>query len=49
MKAVYPIRDQFNFMRFSGLQLEDQVPDSKAVWTFRDAIKGTSLWPRRSS
>ena len=36
----YQIRDRFSFMRFLGLQLEDRVPDSKTVWTFRERLKG---------
>lgn len=39
----YQIRDRFSFMRFLGLQLEDRVPDSKTVWTFREALKGLNL------
>jgi transposase len=35
----YQIRDRFSFMRFLGLQLEERVPDSKTVWTFREALK----------
>ena len=36
----YQIRDRFSFMCFLGLQLENQVPDSKTVWTFRERLKG---------
>jgi transposase len=39
----YQIRDRFSFMRFLGLQLEDRVPDSKTVWTFRERLKGLDL------
>lgn len=39
----YQIRDRFSFMRFLGLQLEDRVPDSKAVWTFREKLKNLNL------
>jgi IS5 family transposase len=39
----YQIRDRFSFMRFLGLQLEDRVPDSKTVWTFREALKNLGL------
>jgi transposase len=35
----YQIRDRFSFMRFLGLQLEERGPDSKTVWTFREALK----------
>ena len=35
----YQIRDRFSFMRFLGLQLENRVPDSKTVWTFRERLK----------
>jgi IS5 family transposase len=39
----YQVRDRFSFMRFLGLQLENQVPDSKTVWTFRERLKGLDL------
>lgn len=39
----YQIRDRFSFMRFLGLQLEDRIPDSKTVWTFREALKKLDL------
>jgi transposase len=39
----YQIRDRFSFMRFLGLQLENRVPDSKTVWTFRERLKGLDL------
>jgi len=39
----YQIRDRFSFMRFLGLQLEDRVPDSKTVWTFREKLKNLEL------
>ncbi len=39
----YQIRDRFSFMRFLGLQLEDRVPDSKTVWTFREKLKTLNL------
>ena len=39
----YQIRDRFSFMRFLGLQLEDRVPDSKTVWTFRERLKALNL------
>jgi IS5 family transposase len=42
-RIEYQIRDRFSFMRFLGLQLEDRVPDSKTVWTFRERLKGLDL------
>lgn len=39
----YQIRDRFSFMRFLGLELEDRVPDSKTVWTFRERLKHLDL------
>jgi IS5 family transposase len=39
----YQIWDRFSFMSFLGLQLEDRVPDSKTVWTFRERLKGLDL------
>ena len=35
----YQILDWLSFMRFLGLPLEDRVPDSKTVWTFREKLK----------
>ena len=37
------IRDRFNFMRFLGLQLENQVQDSKKMRMFRERLKGLDL------
>jgi transposase len=39
----YQIRDRFSFVRFLSLQLEDRVPDSKTVWTFRETLKNLDL------
>jgi len=39
----YQIQDRFSFMRFLSLELEDRVPDSKTVWTFREALKRLEL------
>jgi len=37
------IRDRLSFMRFLGLQLEDQVPDAKTVWLFRERLTHAGL------
>ena len=40
-QTEYQIRDRLSFMRFLGLQLQDQVPDEKTIWLFREKlIKG---------
>ena len=39
----YQVRDRLSFMRFLGLQLEDQVPDAKTVWLYRERLKALNL------
>ena len=39
----YQIRDRFSFMRFLSLELEDRVPDSKTIWTFRNSLGKLNL------
>lgn len=34
----YQINDRLSFMRFLGLTLADEVPDSKTVWLFREQL-----------
>ena len=37
-QTEYQIRDRLSFMRFLGLALEDQVPDAKTVWLYREQL-----------
>jgi IS5 family transposase len=39
----YQIRERFIFMRFLVLQIENQLPESKMVWAFREMLKGLDL------
>lgn len=34
----YQVLDRLTFMRFLGISLADDVPDSKTVWNFREAL-----------
>lgn len=34
----YQLRDRLSFMRFTGLGLEDAVPDAKTLWLYREAL-----------
>ena len=37
-QVEYQIRDRLSFMRFLNLGLEDNVPDAKTVWQYRDQL-----------
>ena len=37
-QTEYQINDRMSFMRFLGLGLEDNVPDAKTIWLFRDNL-----------
>ena len=41
----YQINDRLSFMRFLGLTLADDVPDSKTVWFFREQLMVIELTP----
>ncbi len=34
----FQIMDRLSFMRFLGLNLQDQVPDEKTIWLFRETL-----------
>jgi IS5 family transposase len=34
----YLIRDRYSFCRFLGLVPEDNIPDAKAIWLFREQL-----------
>ena len=42
-RTEYQILDRLSFMRFLGLTLADQVPDSKTIWHYREKLTQKSL------
>ena len=40
-QIAYQIRDRLSFIRFLGLTLDDDIPDEKTIWSYREVlIKG---------
>jgi IS5 family transposase len=39
----YQVKDRFSFMEFLGLGIEDNIPDSKTVWLFRQKLVERNL------
>lgn len=39
----YQINDRLSFMKFLGLNLEDNVPDAKTIWKFRNDLVESEL------
>ena len=39
----HQIRDRFSFSRFLGLSLEEDTPDAKTIWLFREDLKKHDL------
>lgn len=39
----FQVTDRLSFARFLGVMLEGNVPDSRTVWAFRDALKAKNL------
>lgn len=37
-QTEFQIRDRLSFMRFLDLSLEDDVPDAKTLWLFREQL-----------
>jgi transposase len=37
-QAAYQINDRMSFMRFLGLSIADDIPDSRTVWLFREKL-----------
>lgn len=37
-QAQFQITDRISFMRFLNLSIQDQVPDNKTIWLFRDTL-----------
>jgi IS5 family transposase len=42
-QAEYQICDRISFMRFLGLTIADDVPDSKTIWHFRERLADVGL------
>lgn len=42
-QVEYQICDRLSFMRFLGLTLADDVPDSKTIWLFRERLTDLGL------
>jgi len=42
-QTEYQICDRLSFMRFLGLKLADDVPDSKTIWLFRERLTELGL------
>ncbi len=42
------INDRMSFMRFLGLSIADDIPDSKTVWHFREQLTDLDLGKRNS-
>ena len=38
-QAEYQILDRLSFMRFLGLELDDDVPDARTIWLFRETLR----------
>jgi len=38
-QTEYQILDRLSFMRFVGLELHDDVPDSRTIWLFRETLR----------
>jgi len=39
----YQVLDRLSFMRFLGITLSDDVPDSKTVWNFREVLTKSNI------
>ena len=37
-QVEFQVRDRLSFMRFLGISLEDNVPDEKTLWAFREQL-----------
>lgn len=42
-QTEFQIRDRLSFMRFLGLSLEDEVPDEKTIWLFREVLASSGM------
>ena len=42
-QAEYQVRDRLSFQRFLGLRQEDNVPDAKTLWLFKERLKERHL------
>ena len=39
----YQLNDRISFRRFIGLRLEDEIPDAKTIWLFRDNLSKSGI------
>lgn len=37
-QTQFQILDRYTFRRFLGIQTENQIPDEKTVWAFREML-----------
>jgi IS5 family transposase len=42
-QVEYQINDRMSFMRFLGLSIADDIPDSRTVWSFREQLTDLEL------
>ena len=42
-KTEYLINDRLSFQRFLGLSLDDEVPDAKTIWLFRENLQKSGV------
>jgi IS5 family transposase len=45
-QVEFQINDRMSFMRFLGLTIADDVPDSRTVWHFRECLTDLGLIDR---
>lgn len=45
-QTEYQLRDRLSFMRFAGLGLQDEVPDAKTIWLFREHLVRAGAFER---
>lgn len=45
-QTEYQLRDRLSFMRFAGLGLQDEVPDAKTIWLFREHLVRAGAFDR---
>jgi len=45
-QSEYQIRDRYSFSRFLDLTPEDEVPDAKTIWRFKEGLKSAHVFDR---
>lgn len=43
-ETEYQIADRLSFQKFLGIQAEDNVPDAKTIWLFRERVKKEGIY-----